>query len=121
MNYLTQSEKNDILALIGGHPDDEGMEPLSETPSEGPRFPYSAVRDRIKDYAPPTPKGYAGRDDVDALDDEEDTNEELMEEALKSFCRSKQGHEASPWILPSRGNRRELVETLKGMGCTMEG
>lgn len=115
--YLDQTTKLEMIALMGNHKDDSSMEPLSE----GPRFPYSAVRDRIKDYAPPVPRGYAGRDDVDCLDDEQDTEEELMEETLKSFCLGKQGHEASPWILPSSGNRRELVETLKSMGCSMEG
>lgn len=118
--YLTQIEKLFIASHTGNHPDNEGQEPLAQEES-GPRFPYAAIRHKIKDYAPPVPRCYGGRDDGEAADDEESTEDELLDETLKTFCRSKQGHESSPWLLPSARSRRDVFQELRSMGCTMEG
>ena len=137
---LTQSDKLDILAFIGGHPDNESLPPMEQDeivfqddgeslPTEtwapgiisetsGPRFPYAFIRDKIKDYAPPVPTCYGGRDDGESADDEESTDDEMLEETLRSFVRSKQGHESSPDILPSMRTRGAIRSELTSMGCT---
>jgi len=112
---LTQSDKLEILSHIGNHPDNEGAEPLTQ--ESGPRFPYAAIRDRIRDYAPPVPTCYGGRDDGESADDEESTDDEMLEETLRSFVRTKQGHESSPDILPSMRTRGAIRSELASMGC----
>ena len=138
--HLTQTDKLEILAFIGGHPDNESLPPMEREevifkddseplPAEtwapsilpetsGPRFPYSAIRDRIKDYAPPVPRCYGGRDDGESADDEESTDDEMLEETLRSFVRDKQGREVSGDVLPSARNRGAIRAELASMGCT---
>ncbi len=117
MNSLPQSEKNDILAFIGGHPESEGQEPLEQ--ESVPRFPYSAVRDRIAGYAPPVPACYGGRDDDQSDDDQSDDDDERAsdESALVAFAISKQGREYSGDVLPSARNRGAIRSELASMGC----
>lgn len=112
---LTQSEKNEILSHIGGHPDNEPCEPLAQ--DNGPRFPYAAIRDRITGYAPPVPTCYGTREDERAEDDEEDTEDEMLEETLRSFVRDKQGRESSGDVLPSMRTRGAIRSELASMGC----
>lgn len=112
---LTQSDKLEILSHIGNHPDNEGQEPLAQ---EGPRFPYAAIRDRITGYAPPVPVSYGGRDEEREADDEESTDDEMLEETLRSFVRDKQGRESSGDVLPSMRTRGAIRSELASMGCT---
>jgi hypothetical protein len=116
---ITQSEKLEQAA--GNHQDDEGMAPLDTVETSGPRFPYSAVRDRIREYAPPVPRSYGGRnaDEEGSEEDEEDEESDTLEAELKAYVVSKQGHEVSPWVLPSARSRREVFATLSSMGCSM--
>lgn len=116
---LTQSDKLDILAMIGGHPDNESLPPMEQETS-GPRFPYAAIRDKIKDYAPPVPRSYS-HDDEQAEDDEDEDEQDKDESGIRSFCRTKQGHDMSPWILPSARTRGDVIAEYRAMGCTMEG
>jgi hypothetical protein len=117
--YLTQLEKLFIASHIGGHPENEPLPPMKQEES-GPRFPYSAVRDRIKDYAPPVPRSYGGRDDGEAADDEEDTEEQLLEESIRDFCAVKAreaGYRDACSAMPSRNNRGSIRAELASMGC----
>lgn len=118
---MTQSEK--LESVAGNHADDEGQAPLVETvEATGPRFPYASIRERIRDYAPPVPRSYGGRDaDEESAEDEEDQDNEgdSLEAELKAYVVSKQGHEVSPWVLPSARSRREVFATLASMGCSM--
>jgi hypothetical protein len=109
------------LAFVGGHPDNEGAEPLSETPNEGPRFPYASIRHKIKDYAPPVPRCYDGEQDEQAEDDEDEDEQDKADNGLRSYARAKQGREMSPWVLPSARTRGDIIAEYRAMGCTMEG
>lgn len=114
---LTQTDKLDILSHISGHPENEGMEPLTE----GPRFPYSAVRDRIAGYAPPAPRNYSpAYDSEESPDISEDEDNETLEAMLSAFCISKQGRELSGDILPSMRTRGAIRSELASMGCAWE-
>ena len=112
---LTQSDKLDIITLMGNHQDDQGMEPLDS----GPRFPYAVIRDRITGYAPPAPRDYSPAYDGEEVEDiSEDEDEETLSALLTAFCISKQGHEYSGDILPSMRTRGAIRAELASMGCT---
>jgi hypothetical protein len=114
---LTQTDKLAIIALTGNHQDDTGMEPL--TLDDGPRFPYSAIRERITGYAPPAPRSYSSSYESDETPDiGEDEDEETLNALLTAFCVSKQGRDYSGDILPSMRTRGAISAELRSMGCT---
>jgi len=104
---LTQLDKLDILALTGNHQDDTGMEPLTE--ESGPRFPYGAIRERIKERSVQTTT-QASRVQFVEYD-------ECSESDMYGTHCERVAIESADY-LPSSRNRSFIHDELRSMGCT---
>lgn len=116
---LDQSTRLALSGLLSaGH--EESADSLPPMEESGPRFPYSAIRDKVNGYAPPAPRNYAPcMEDEETPDISEEEDEESTENALRSFARDKQGRESSPWVLPSARSRRDVMSEYASMGMSM--
>lgn len=116
MQYLTDSEKLAISGILAGGNDAvcDSLPPMEESE---PRFPYSAIREKVNGYAPPAPRNYAPAYDTEESPDiGEDEESEELDSLLRSFARDKQGREMSPDILPSMRHRGAIRAELSSMG-----
>lgn len=113
---MTQADRLAIGGILAaGHEESADNLPPME---DSPRFDYGAYRSRINGYAPPAPRNYAPfvADVEEVADIGEDEEQEDMEEALRAFCRDKQGREYSGDVLPSARTRGAIRAELDGMG-----
>ena len=127
---LTQSDKLEILAMTGNHQDDQGAEPLTDEgiiykdnesplPAEtwapfvlsasGPRFPYSTIRNKIKDRSLHTPT-QSKRTPLVEYD-------ECSEPDMYGTHCERVAIESADY-LPSMRDRRAIHSELASMGCT---
>lgn len=114
--YLTQSDKLTISGILAGG-DDAACDSLPPLEESAPRFPYSAIRDKVNGYAPPAPRNYAPcMEDEETPDIGEDEESDELDSLLRSFSREKQGREVSPDILPSMRHRGAIRAELSSMG-----
>lgn len=115
IHYLTDSEKLAISGILAGGNDAacDSLPPMED----GPRFPYSAIRDKVNGYAPPIPRNYAPcMEDEESPDIGEHEESEELETLLRSFARDKQGREYSGDVLPSARTRGAIRAELSSMG-----
>ena len=113
-------DQSSLLLLSGilasGH--EESVESLPPMEQDRPRFPYSAIRDRIRDHAPRAPRNHTPYMENEEMPDiSEDEDDESTENNLRAYAREKQGHEASPDFLPSMRSRGAIHSELASMGC----
>jgi hypothetical protein len=109
--YLSDSEKFAISGILSGGNDAacDSLPPMEEIPSEGPRFPYAVIRDRINGCVPPAPRHYS----TPTLEDDDGTTSDDDETIL--FCEGKQGFDDYKG-LGSSLSRNDIRAEFSSMG-----